>query len=162
MVAEQLRGLVASLATQKNGNHVVQKVIELLPLSRVSFIPEELSQTGHAVLQDLFGVRAILRLVEHFASDERATRLTNGFLERFDENVEHPCAHWVIEALLEHGTVEQKHDIADRLKRDFVRLANHEVAWHVVDKALRSELDFQDRQDLISMKKTNRTRWVGR
>lgn len=153
-LAWQLSGHVAEVAMDLNGNRVMEKIIRLLPLSKVSFILEDLSQTGHTVLQDKLGVRTILRLVENFGHDAGVERLTNGFLENFDENVTHEYAHHVIEAGLEHGTAQQKHNIADRLKNNFFKLAKDPTAWHVVDKALHSELDLQDTQGLISMATT--------
>lgn len=49
-LAEELRGHVAEVALSLHGNHVLQRIVEVLPASKTRFIPLELMpQAAEAV-----------------------------------------------------------------------------------------------------------------
>lgn len=151
-LAWQLEGNVAKLVCNLHGNYVVQAVIKQFPLARVGFIVEEMVRIGQRVAQNKIGCRSVLRLVEGYSADERVAALASYVLADFRQNVRHPYAHYVLEALLEHGQAAQKQDLVDRLKADFHWLSRDDSASHVVEKALRcSSVGNQDRRDLISI-----------
>lgn len=64
-LASQLRGHVVEAIESPYANHVVQKVIEVLPPEKASFVVNELIGSGMSVAQHRFGVRIFCRLVEH-------------------------------------------------------------------------------------------------
>merc|ERR1712137_365558 len=64
-LASQLCGHVVEATESPYANHVVQKVIEVLPPSNVSFVINELIGSGMKVVKHRYGVRIFCRLVEH-------------------------------------------------------------------------------------------------
>lgn len=151
-LARQLEGNVAKLIHHMHGNYVLQAVIEQFPLAQISFVVEEMLMIGKSVAQSKIGCRSVLRLVERYTGDDRVAILVSTVLASFSQNVSHPYAHHVLEALLEHGQAAQKREVVNRLKADFHRLSRDATASYVIEKALTcSSVDGEDRQGLISI-----------
>lgn len=68
-LAHQLSGHILEAVGNPHANHVVQKVIEVLPPLEASFVVSELIGSGNNVVLSCYGVRIFCRLLEHFPKD---------------------------------------------------------------------------------------------
>jgi pumilio RNA-binding family len=142
LIAE-LRGHVREALDSPHANHVLQRVIELVPPSTVQFILDELASSWDmsSVVQHRFGCRLLERIFEHFTACGN-TRLTLDFFlanGAFGDLAAH-CFHMfgthVMQHLMEYGTYEQQLLVCSALRNDLRNAALHEFAVGVLDKAL--------------------------
>lgn len=135
-----LRGHVVRLMLCYNGNHVLQKSLEVLSgaSEAIKFILEELTQYPggwSAVIKHVFGCRVAQRAIEHCT--ERATEhIVNAVTDEAGLCVEHQYANYVMQSIMEHGTPTQKIRILDALiLLGIPNLTNSHIPSNVVEKA---------------------------
>merc|ERR1712242_555072 len=95
--------------------------VEVLPMSQVSFVPEELRGMGLEVARHRYGCRIFCRLLEHSADHPEPAALIEEVLQDAIGLCRHSFGHYVVQSILEHGTTEQKQHIVDALSDDFLR-----------------------------------------
>jgi len=137
--AAGLRGHVRNAVQSKHANHVVQKITEVMPASRATFIIDELKGSGREIAQHVFGCRVLCRILEHLSPDDKDTiELVE---EIFAGDLEALCGHsfgsFVVRHVLEFGIPAHRHQVAMALRRDLMGLAKHKFGSHVVEAALR-------------------------
>jgi pumilio RNA-binding family len=139
LVAE-MRGYVHDAVMSPHANFVIQKMIETLPASLASFIADELRGVAPEVARHRYGCRIMCRLVEHqdFRSNNTST---SALIDELLVDVQKLCLHsfgrHVVDSLLEHGTSEQRHRVADALRDSVVSYARKRSASYTVENALR-------------------------
>jgi len=149
-LALELKGRVREAIRSPHANHVVQKLVEVLPVSSLGFVAEEMLGAGPEVARHRYGCRVLCRLVE---------RHTGGTVEHMDELIEelmiegaelarHTFGHYVIEMGLQAGSAHQRHQICSALRVELMRNAKNRSATYVVEKALNICND-EDQQAMI-------------
>jgi len=133
--ADCLRGHVRSAVQNKHANHVVAKIMEKLPVGRVSFVVDELKGFGQEIAKSCFGCRVLCRILEHF--DLTTLQLLEEILSDLSELCNHPFASFVVRHLLEFGAPEHKHRVADALRSDVFGFAKDKFGSHVVEATLK-------------------------
>lgn len=134
-----MRGHVRNAMHSKFANYVIQKILETLPMSRATFIIEELVGFGKVLVRHRFGCRIICRVLEHGSLVEDATaKLLD---EVLDSGAEELCNHefgsYVIRHFLEFGLPEHRQKIAIALNADVLGYSKQRFASHVVEAALK-------------------------
>ena len=139
-LVEELRGHIPACIESPAANYVIQKIIEVMPLSAVQFVSEELEGMGAQIAQHRYGCRVLCRLLEHHAgnagSQGPTARLITEVLDNAASLCFHAFGHHVVECGIEHGSVEQQHDIALALQENILRACNHRSGTYVLHKAL--------------------------
>jgi hypothetical protein len=139
LVAE-LRGHVCEAVSSPHANFVLQKVIEVLPISCVSFVAEEMLTFAAEAARHRFACRILCRLVEHHLCNDRSSTMTNKLIDELMLEVEslirHNFARHVIELILEHGSAEQKHLIAVAISNGLLHNARCRYASYVIEQAM--------------------------
>lgn len=136
MVAE-LRGHVWEALESMHGNHVLQRCVELLRPSAVSFILTELKErcSPTELARHRYGCRVVERLIEHFPSS-----VLDDFLSSlFDEALElstHVYGNFVVQHVLEHGSKANRRQLADFFVVHASQIAKNPHGCCVLDKAL--------------------------
>lgn len=120
-LAEEMRGQVVKAIFDKNANFVIQKIVEMLPASRVAFVAIEIKNHACSIARHRYGCRIIQRLLEHSGADCKA--LFDKIIKDAKELSRTVYGHHVIIHLLEHGSEEQKAIIADILCTHFEVMA---------------------------------------
>lgn len=136
--AEELLQHAMDLYVSPHGNHVLAKLIEVLPSTRLVCIVEKMRGQATMVARHQFGSRILERLMEH-CSEEQI-----GFLldELFDgaANLEalarHPFANFVVQHIFEHGMPERKTRCFQMLLPYVLQHATHKTASNVVQRML--------------------------
>jgi len=145
----ELRGHVRDALRSPHANFVIQKVVEIMPVSLAGFVAKELSGTAAEMARHRYGCRILIRLLEHHSgSDARdAKMLIDELLMDAAHICHHSFARHVVDAILEHGTGEQRHKVAMALLRDVVHNSRNRNASYVVERAL-SYCSLEDRRAL--------------
>lgn len=125
-IAHLLSGYFVELAMDINGNHVVQKCIELLSAQDSLFIFDEILAAGHAkvlqVAKSAFGCRVLERLLERSSSKQHLNALIKILLSKTTDLNETEFGQHVICHLFEHGsTDEQKAQLIENLAEGLLR-----------------------------------------
>jgi hypothetical protein len=114
-VTAELQGHVLEALASPHANHVIQRVVEVMPTARSRFVASELIGFATAAAKHCYGCRILIRLLEHAATEENTLALIDEFLDEVSELMRHIFGHHVIQAVLEHGTAAQRHRIATAL-----------------------------------------------
>merc|ERR1712194_895242 len=139
-LASELRNHVRLLTTSPHANFVIQKVIEVLPVTSTNFVAEELVTIAADVAQHRFGCRVLSRLVEHHLCGDAASPSTSKLIDEVlletDQLIRHNFARHVLELILEQGSEAHKHSIAMTICNNALYYAKNRCASYVLEKAL--------------------------
>jgi hypothetical protein len=137
LLASSMQGNVRRAVKSKHANYVMQKIVEVMPMARTSFVAEELLGVAHETACHRFGCRLLCRILEHWSPSDVATL---ALLEELLVNAEELCSHtfgsYVIRHILEFGLPQHKQKVAAALLPQVAWLAKHKLASHVVEAAL--------------------------
>jgi len=125
-----------SLYESPYGNHVLTKVIQVMPSAALTTIIEQVECKGYwEVARHSFGCRVLERLIENCKEDQM-----RGVIDRLVGSAEELCRHkfgnFVIQHLLEHGEEHRRAAVVERLLPRIAYLSMHRTACHVVQRAL--------------------------
>lgn len=127
----------------RHANHVLQKLVEVLPPESCHFIRDELLGVDSIldVAHNLYGCRILQRLIEHFQPDE-VRELMDRLLtpqETLSKLIASRYGNYVLQCILEHGEQKCKTKIARALTQsnEFLEtIATNKYGSHVVQAAL--------------------------
>jgi hypothetical protein len=154
-LAKEFRGHVRVAVESQHANHVLQRLVELLPPASLCFVVEELEKTwcSAAMAKHRFGCRLLERFLEHFTACPLAGaelgRFLGGLLRDVQELCFHPFGNFVMQHVLEYGSEEQRRMTLACLRKDLRKVALDEHAVCVLDKAL-AVMPTQDQQMLVA------------
>jgi len=138
-LATKLHGHVKELLESPNGNHVLQKCIEVLPPQSVRFIIDELlfwPPSWIGVAKHRFGCRIIERLLEH-CPEHMTAPLIDAVVSEAGTLARHPYGNYVVQHVLEYGTdVHRKLLVSACIESGIGFLAQHRIASNVIESAL--------------------------
>lgn len=136
-LAGSLRGHVRKAMGSMYANYVLQKVVELTPVSASSFVAEELAGMGSDTARHRYGCRIICRLLEFGSPDEPATsQLFAEVLREADTLVRHSFGGYVAQHFLEFGSAEHKQRVGQAVRRHLVTNCLHKRGSRLVEAAL--------------------------
>jgi hypothetical protein len=137
---EELRGHVRDAIASPHANFVIQKIIEVMPISNVTFVAEELQTFASEAARHRFACRVLCRLVEHHLCDEKCSKTTNVLIDELlheaEKLIHHNFARHVIELILEHGSAKHQQRIALAIRGDIFGNSKSRYASYVVEQAL--------------------------
>jgi len=134
-----LRGHIRNAVQSKHANHVVQKIIEVMPVALANFAVDELKGFGQEIAQHPFGCRVLCRILEHLSPTDTSTiELVEEMLMNIDELCSHSFGSFVVRHLLEFGLPEHRHRVVMALRMNLAGQAKHKFGSHVVESALRN------------------------
>lgn len=137
LMAQELRGHVQEALESPHANYVLQRAVELMRPSSVSFVLDELISAfcPVALAKHRYGCRVLERLIEHFPPEKMGSFLAP-IIEESLELSKHIYGNFVVQHVLEHGELAQRQRIADLLLTDLPGIALDQHACSVLDKAL--------------------------
>jgi hypothetical protein len=146
-------GHVCDALESPHAHHVLQRIVELMPPSSVIFILRELQYKWSPtfVARHRFGCRVLERVIEHFPACPHAGAELAYFLEGILQDAAPHCYHsfstFVLQHILEYGSVDQQRAIVGSLCSDLWRAALDMHAVGCLDKAL----SFQPFEDQVAL-----------
>jgi len=146
----ELQGRIREALHSPHANHVVQKLVEVLPASSLGFVAEEMLGAGPEVARHRYGCRVLCRLVERHSGRAVAhmDELIEELLAEGAELARHSYGHYVMEMGLQTGNAHQRRQICTALCVELMRNAKNRSATYVVEKAL-AHCDNEDRQTMM-------------
>mmetsp|Transcript_66540 Transcript_66540/g.105268 ORF Transcript_66540/g.105268 Transcript_66540/m.105268 type:complete len:468 (+) Transcript_66540:54-1457(+) len=138
-LAKKMIGHVVEAVSSPHANFVIQKLIEVLPMSVVSFVAEELSPYAAEAARHRFACRVLCRLVEHHSSTctNSTSTLIDELLLDAEKLVHHNFARHVLQLVLDHGSVDHQQRIVRAIRNDLFRNAKSRYASYIVEDALK-------------------------
>jgi len=144
-------GRIREVALSQHGNHVVQKMIQVMPSSSACFIVEELRGSVGEVAKNRYGCRVLCRLIEHRSMESPAML---GLVEESLADVGDMCrntfGNYVMSHLLEFGLPVHKERIAVSLCEDMCSNARNRNSGRVIEKAL-MYCSSKDRNSIVDL-----------
>jgi hypothetical protein len=152
-LAGELRGHILRAIDSPHANFVIQKVVDVLPAARINFVIDEIVGAGVVTARHRNGCRVLSRTFEHGGEDNVAEdsadaaagevksnstvqKVMDEILQEAAALSRHPLGHFVIEAILQHGTVDQRAKIAGSLCGRLTKNAKNRSASYIVERAL--------------------------
>jgi len=118
------------------GNHVLTKVVEVMPAASLGPLIEQIMLRGYRmVARHKFGCRVLERLIEH-ATEKEMGRLLDLVVANSEELCRHEFSNFVIQSLLEHGSDRRRWMVVQQLLPYLPQLSSHRTASHVVQRML--------------------------
>ena len=150
-IAQELRGHICEVLESPHGNHVLQRIIELMRPSVISFVLGELTacMTPQELAKHRYGCRILERIIEHFPPRLLATSVDALLADAWDL-CRHVYGNFVIQHLLEHGQQAHRRLIIHLLCGDPTTAALDPFACNVLDKGL-SYASVEDQQRIANV-----------
>jgi len=149
-LSSELQGRVRESIRSPHANHVIQKMVEVLPLASLGFVVEEILGAGAEVARHRYGCRVLCRLLlrQSETLSVHMDELIRELLSDASDLSRHTFGHHVIETVLQIGSAHQRHGIFIALSSDLPRNAKNRNATYVVERALLS-CDDDDRSMMV-------------
>jgi len=132
----EFRGQVGGAIRSPHANHVIQRVIEVLPPTTCGFIAEEMRVEWPSLVRHRYGCRVFCRLLENMKKIPACVELFKDVLEEAAELCRHHFGHYVMQSVMEHGQRQQRSCVVTALNLEWSSLAIHPNASRVIQKAL--------------------------
>merc|ERR1711865_863137 len=76
-LAEELRGHIRRAIDSPHANFALQKIVDVLPADRISFVIEEIAGAGVETARHRNGCRVLSRIFEHCSADDAGADAIN-------------------------------------------------------------------------------------
>lgn len=136
-LSQCFHGHVKQLLDSPHGNHVLQKMVVVMPPHAFHFILNELSlySGGWAgVVKHRFGCRVAERLLEH-GNTESIVPIVTAVLEDIELFSKHPYANYVVQHILEYVPAHRTQVARALIQVGVPMLAKHKVGSNIVERA---------------------------
>lgn len=137
-----------------NGNHVIQKVIDKVPLEYIRKIIDVFRGQVGALSMNTYGCRVVQRLLEKVPEPDRRFILT----ELHDEGpklITDQYGNYVYQHIIEHGTPDDRAKAIALVKAGLMNFSRHKFASNVVEKCLKFGTNQERRDILLKLMETN-------
>lgn len=131
-----------------NGNHVIQKVIDRVPMEHIQTIVEAFRGNIGVLSMDSFGCRVIQRLLEKVPEPRRRFILSELHAEG-PKLITDSYGNYVVQHVIEHGLAEDRARIVSLIKAQFLHYSKHKFASNVVERCLVCG-DDEQRRELVT------------
>jgi len=126
-----------------HANHVVAKLIAVMPPARLGRVGEAMRGEATSVARHQFGSRVLERLIEH-CGENQIGFLLDEIMGDFEALARHQFGNFVVQRTLEHCSKARMHACVEKLLPHVLKHATHKTASNVVGCLLaHSDLDCQ-------------------
>jgi len=147
-IVTNLEPHIMELNESPHGNHVVAKMVEIMPPTAIGFVIDAIRNNTVLTARHRFGCRILERLIEH-CSEQQLLVLLDEIVAHAETLCRHPYGNFFVSHLLEHGSQNRRIGIIQQLLKTLPQLAVHRTASHVVQRAIDHSND-DVKQDLIT------------
>ncbi|KAK3331963.1 armadillo-type protein [Cercophora scortea] len=135
-LVEELEPQILDLVKCPNGNHVVQKVIEVLKDDpRIGFIVDCFRGRVHELGNHMYGCRVMQRLLE-YGSESDVAAITNELHSCAGLMVTDQYGNYVTQHVIKHGKPEDRLKIINLITNQVLYFSRHKFASNVVEKCI--------------------------
>jgi len=147
-LVRELHGHVYEAVHSPYGNYVIQKIVQVLPLSIAKFVSEELSGVAGSVARHRYGCRILCRIFEQPIVDAVVVALAEELIAETVHLSRHVYAHHGMQALIEPGLPHHRQQSIGALRRNMSVNAQNRNANYVIETILK-HCDPKDSQHFI-------------
>jgi hypothetical protein len=126
---------VTQVYSSPYANHVMAKLVEIMPATDVASIGQAMRGKATTVARHQFGSRILERLVEH-CGEEDIGFLLDEVLVDFEALARHQFGNFVVARLLEQSTAARNHTCVQKLLPHVLQHATHKTACNIVQRML--------------------------
>jgi mRNA-binding protein PUF3 len=144
MVKELEKDVMRAVRDQ-NGNHVVQKVIERVPMEHIENVVEAFRSHIGPLSVNAYGCRVVQRLLEKVTEPQRRFILTELHVEG-DKLITDQYGNYVTQHIIEHGLPEDRAKVVSLVRAKILTFSRHKYASNVVERCLTYGNDGQRRE----------------
>ena len=129
-----IQGKCCLLLQSPHGNHVLQKVIEVMPPGLCEFVLEELVEcfSFHELCLHQYGCRLVQRFLEHWPHAKMMEGLIRTIWVNMLSYAKHPFGNYVLSSCAEHSSGMIRVVLLMGFKTNLIEMANDKIASHVV------------------------------
>jgi mRNA-binding protein PUF3 len=144
-MVKELEMNVLDTVKDQNGNHVIQKVIDRVPMEHIQVVVEAFR--GHVGLLSVnsYGCRVIQRLLEKVPEPRRRFIFTELHAEGA-KLITDQYGNYVTQHMMEHGLPEDRGRVVTLVKAQILVFSKHKFASNVVERCLVCGSDEQRRE----------------
>ncbi|CAM9938337.1 unnamed protein product, partial [Chrysoparadoxa australica] len=144
-LVSEFNGQVMGCVQDQNGNHVIQKCIEVVSVKakqegsylhrHIHFIIDAFKDQVEKLSTHAYGCRVIQRILEH-CIDEQKNPILEEIRNGFGGLIQDQYGNYVIQHVLKHGRPADRKMLMDEVKRCLLAYSQHKFASNVVEKCL--------------------------
>jgi mRNA-binding protein PUF3 len=153
-IVKELEKDVLRCVKDANGNHVIQKVIERVPVEYIHNIVQAFRGQVGALALNGFGCRVIQRLLEKVPEPDRRFILEELHQEG-PKLIGDAYGNYVTQHIIEHGTPDDRAKIIALVNAQLLIYSKHKFASNVVEKCLFFGTDAQRRDIMLTVIASN-------
>jgi pumilio RNA-binding family len=131
LLADGLLEDPVELLCSPHANHVLAKLISVLPAPRLGRLWEALRGEATTLARHQFGSRILERLIEH-CSEDQIGFLLDELTADLEALARHQFGNFVVQRTLEHCTATRRHTCVEQLLPHVLKHATHKTASNVV------------------------------
>lgn len=124
----------------QNGNHVVQKVVELVPRKYIGFIMDCFKGRVDTLSEHMYACRVIQRALE-FGSEQDKRAILSEIHEHTPKMVLNQYGNYVSQHVIKKGDPEDRTRIITYVTSQLSTLSRHKFASNVVEKCIECGTD---------------------
>eukprot|EP00930_Biecheleria_cincta_P069277 TRINITY_DN57029_c0_g1_i1.p1 TRINITY_DN57029_c0_g1~~TRINITY_DN57029_c0_g1_i1.p1 ORF type:complete len:620 (+),score=104.36 TRINITY_DN57029_c0_g1_i1:39-1862(+) len=146
-------GCLTECIGDPNGNHVVQRLVQMLTPDLASSFIAYCSDTAGQITTNEYGCRIIQRLIEKCEELDMMYELgpvLDMIVSGAGEFAIHPHANYVLQCALEHGRAEDKVKIIEHMCENVAELACNKYSSNVIEKCFKIHVDAEEVADARS------------
>lgn len=137
-----------------NGNHVIQKVIDKVPLQYIKKIINQFRTHVGPLSVNAYGCRVIQRLLEKVPEPNRRFILEE-LHDEIPKLVTDQYGNYVCQHIIEYGTQEDRDKAIVLVKAGLLNFSKHKYASNVVEKCMKFGTNEQRREIMLELIDTN-------
>jgi mRNA-binding protein PUF3 len=148
-MVKELEVNVMRCVRDNNGNHVIQKVIDRVPLEYIGNIIDAFRGQVGPLATHGFGCRVVQRLLEKCPEPKRRFVFAELHVEGA-KLVADQYGNYVTQHMLEYGNAEDRAKVIASVKGQLLTFSKHKFASNVVEKCMQYGTDDQARDIMLT------------
>lgn len=134
-LTKELEPDILRVIRDQNGNHVVQKIIELVPRQYIDFIMNAVRGQSTGLASHTYGCRVIQRLLEHGTESDKMEIMTELHASA-QILITDQYGNYVAQHVIQNGKPEDRAKMIDLVMAQLLTLSKHKFASNVVEKCI--------------------------
>ena len=134
-LVKELEPEILKVVKDQNGNHVVQKVIELVPRQHINFIMNCFKNRVCELSTHNYGCRVIQRVLEHGAEADKVVIMAE-LHQHAQQLIPDNYGNYVAQHVIKKGSPEDASKMIATVTKDLIHYSKHKFASNVVEKCI--------------------------
>lgn len=132
---KELEPEILKVVKDQNGNHVVQKIIELVPRQHIDFIMNCFKNRVCELSTHGYGCRVIQRVLEHGAEADKVVIMAE-LHQHAQQLIPDNYGNYVAQHVIRKGSPEDASKMIATVTKDLIHYSKHKFASNVVEKCI--------------------------